>query len=165
MLDTVRMANIVDWDGCPKAFHSLNRLLTVHAELMVNMGFEVLQRKIKIPERFKDPPFAGTEDIVPLMTPADMFREGRQQRNCVGWHVIPVAEGGEYVYRVERPVRATLSVILKHGTWVPDECCLAGNKPIDPGIRQQVLSALFSSRRIPGNNMSRAESSCKAVAI
>jgi hypothetical protein len=140
------MARIMDWERCPRMFCSVKGVGTVHDELAPRMNAARLKRKFNIPDRFRDPPFHGTEHIIPLTTPEEMFREGHLQKNCVGSYVTLVAEGHEYVYRVEQPVRATLAVTLKAGDWVPDELYAACNEPVDAETGQQIINALFSTR-------------------
>jgi hypothetical protein len=144
MLDTVRMAKVVEWARCPKAFHSLARLRRVHDELAPRMEVAKLKRMFDLPDRFNEPPFEGTADIVPLMTPEEVCREGVQQGNCVGVHAIAVVEGQEFVYRVERPVRATLSVVRNGGRWVAGQLYLARNNPVDDNVRREVFNQLFA---------------------
>ena len=76
-----------------------------------------------------------------------MIREGLLQRNCVGSHVESVVQGYEYVYRVEQPVRATLSIVFREGAWEADDLLKACNQPVDIGIRRAVVGALFETRR------------------
>ena len=147
MLDTVRMAEIMDWEKCPKMFSSVKRIQALHDELAPKMDAKRL-KKYNIPDRFSDPPFRGTEHIIPLKTPEEMFREGYLQKNCVGSHVVSVARGCEYVYRVEQPVRATLAVVFRAGSWVADEFLKACNEPVDPETRRTTFTALFRSRRV-----------------
>ena len=147
MLDTVRMATIVDWEKCPQKFCSLKRLQAIHDELSPRMDAALLKKKYNLPDKFGEPPFPGTEHIVPIRTPEEMFREGYLQKNCVGSYVLPVAEGAEYVYRVEQPIRATLSVVLKSGAWEPSQLFKGCNVPVDPETKRQIFGELFKTRR------------------
>jgi len=147
MVDTVRMANRVNWEKCPKTFCSVKRVQTVHDDLAPRLDLLRLRKEYNIPDRFSDPPFLGTEHIIPLTTPEEMFREGYLQKNCVGSYVCPVAEGWEYMYRVAQPVRATLSIAFEAGAWVSREFYKACNQPIEAGMRKEILTALFRSPR------------------
>jgi hypothetical protein len=144
-LDTVRMAEIVDWEKCPTTFCSLKRLRTVHDELAPRMTLSRLRERYNIPDRFADPPFSGTEHIVPLTTPEELCREGHLQKNCVGAHISSVSEGYEYIYRVEQPVRGTLSIVYNAGKWQPDQFYMACNQDVDSDIRRAVFERLYAS--------------------
>jgi len=147
MMDTIRMANIVDWKKCPRTFCSVKRVRTVHDELAPRMDVLRIKEKYNIPDRFRDPPFTGTENIIPLTTPEELCREGYLQKNCLGSHVFSVLRGREYVYRVEHPVRATLAVVVRDGFWTPDQFYKACNDPVDQETKRRIFTALFSTRR------------------
>jgi len=146
MLHTVRMAWLVDWEKCPKTFCSVKSVATVHDELASRLDAIRLKKKYNIPDRFIDPPFPGTEHIIPLTTPEELIREGYLQKNCVGTYVFEVIHGWEYVYRVEQPVRATLAVANKWGSWVQHGIFKACNQPIEARVRRDVFRALSRSR-------------------
>ena len=146
-LDTVRMAEILDWEKCPRTFCSVKRVQAVHDEIAPRLDVVRLRKKYNIPDRFHDPPFQGTEHIIPLTTPEEMFREGHLQKNCVGLYVFNVMSGSEYLYRVTQPVRATLAVVIKASSWVPDQIFKACNEPIEADVRHEIFSALFQSPR------------------
>jgi hypothetical protein len=146
-LDTIRMADIVDWEKCPTTFCSLKRLRTVHDELAPRMTLSRLRQRYNIPDRFADPPFCGTEHIVPLTTPEELCREGYLQKNCVGAHMSSVSAGHEYIYRVKQPVRGTLAIVYRAGTWHPDQFYLACNQPVSETVYRDVFSRLLASQR------------------
>lgn len=146
--DTLRMAELVDWHHCPRQFCSLKRLKDVHDELAGTLTPGELAEKLQLPARFQNPPFAGTENIVPITTPDDLYIEGYQMANCVGSHAVLVATGKEYVYRVLSPVRATLSIRREEGnTWSPGEVAAIRNAPLPESLSAQVYAALFASLR------------------
>jgi len=146
MLDTVRMANIVDWQRCPRKFTSLQRLQAVHDELSARMDVVLLREKYELPEKFGEPPFQGTEGIIPIATPEELCREGHVQKNCVGSYMTFALEGTQYFYRVEQPVRATLSLVLKGEVWEPDQLFKACNAPVDPETKKQIFGELLKTR-------------------
>jgi len=158
LVDTVRMAELVNWEKCPRKFHSVKRIQAVHDEIAPRMEVEKLRKRYNIPDRFHEPPFKGTEHIVPLRTPEEMFQEGHMQKNCVGSHVFSVMQGKEYVYRVEQPVRATLAVVYTAGSWVPDEFQKSCNRPVDDWMRREVFGELFRTRR-SSNSEAKANAS------
>ena len=72
-------------------------------------------RKEEIQRPFPPPPVPGTDDIIPLISAAELVGEGVDQSNCVGGYAGMVKRGSCYIYRVLKPERATLSI-------VPDFC-------------------------------------------
>lgn len=59
---------------------------------------------------FPKPPFPGTESIVPILNPHDLLAEGQEQSNCVVSYANAIYNQSVYIYRVFKPVRATLSI-------------------------------------------------------
>jgi len=68
------------------------------------------------------PPFPGTPDLVPLTTLREVRQEGREQGNCCGGLGIDGFSRARcwYVYRLERPERATVLLERKNESapWV-----------------------------------------------
>jgi hypothetical protein len=149
--DTLRMANIVDWEKCPTIFCSLKRARSIHDEPASKMGLARLKKRFIIPDRFDDPPFCGTEHIVPLTTPEEVCREGQLQKNCVAAYLPHISNGDEYIYRVEQPVRGTLSIVYNAGKWKSDQFYKACNQPVADAVYRDVFSRLFASRRNKNN--------------
>jgi hypothetical protein len=143
--DTLRMANIVDWEKCPTTFCSLKRARSIHDELASKMGLARLKKRFIIPDRFDDPPFCGTEHIVPLTTPEEVCREGQLQKNCVAAYLPHISNGDEYIYRVDQPVRGTLAIVYRAGTWQPHQFYMACNQDVDSDIRKAVFESLYAS--------------------
>jgi len=99
------------------------------------------------PNRFDDPPFCGTEHIVPLTTPEEVCREGQLQKNCVAAYLPHISNGDEYIYRVDQPVRGTLAIVYRAGTWQPHQFYMACNQPVSETVYRDVFSRLLASRR------------------
>ena len=145
--DTLAMARLVEWRHCPCQFSSYKRLSTVHDELARHLRPEDVNVKFTLPARFPDPPFMGTADIRPIMTPDDLFIEGYDMHHCVGMYADSVAQGAEYIYRVLRPVRATLS-IRRHGRqWVSGQLFKASNQQVEEVLSHSIYADLFCSKR------------------
>ncbi|OVE73934.1 hypothetical protein BVX94_02345 [bacterium B17] len=145
LVDTTRMARIVNWEKCPRSFCSLKRLKDVHDELVPKMDLNKLKASCNLPDEFAEPPFTGTDSIIPLTTPEEVCIEGHVQKNCVAAHVPYISRGQEYVYRVEKPVRATLSVVLRQGRWRLDQIYKACNEPVEPYLQAEVFKELCAS--------------------
>ncbi len=147
MVNTVRMAKLVGWERCPRTFCSVNSVAAIHDELMPGQDMLRWRKEHNLPERFRDPPFAGTEHIIPLTTPDELIREGYLQRNCAAEYILPVFLGGKYIYRVMQPVRATLEIRREGKGWVARQFLRACNQPIENKVRREVFTALFRSPR------------------
>jgi hypothetical protein len=84
-------------------------------------------------------PIAGTADIVPLRTGADLQEEGRAQHNCVGALINGIRAGHAHIYRVLAPERATLSIVEgASGEWVISQLKATCNNP----VRAETLDAV-----------------------
>lgn len=127
-------------DRLPRQVPRLDRLVGFHDELVE----EVNRRRPPRPRiPFPDPPLPGTPEIVPLTNSEELEKEGRVQRNCVACYVDRITAGEHvYVYRVLAPERATLSMVLKGGRWVPEELSIAGNKRASEETRSAIRSWL-----------------------
>jgi len=145
---TVRMAAMVGWKRCPRSFASFKRLYEVYKELATKTNAEKFIKEFQLPERFENPPYAGNSDIIPLTSVEEMFKEGYEQRNCCGQYSVDVAYQQAYVYRVLRPIRATLSFCVTKGSWEPGLLLKACNKPVDREMRCKVFSTLARTRRL-----------------
>jgi len=79
-----------------------------------------------------DPPYPGTEDIVPITTVDDLIEEGSQQWNCVATYAHQVQLGSRYIYRVFNPERATLCLSKTPSGWKIRELEAKRNTPAGP---------------------------------
>jgi hypothetical protein len=70
--------------------------------------------------------------------------------NCVFSYVHRVAEGHEYVYRVQTPVRGTLSIRKQDRLWAPGEFVEVCNTIVPEDVRERVFHELFRSPRTSG---------------
>jgi hypothetical protein len=147
LLDTLKMSELADRKHCPRQFVSLKRLNVVHDELARKLRPEMFARSKDLPSRFPSPPFAGTESIKPIMTPDELFLEGREMKHCAAIYAPLVADGSEFIYRVLAPVRATLSIVHDEGQWHRSQLFQACNKPVAPEVSEGIFEALFRSGR------------------
>ncbi len=141
--DTLAMAEMIEWRNCPRKFISLQRLKSLHDQLSRRMNAGQILRNRNLPDRFPAPPFAGTPEIIPITTPAELCQEGVDMHHCAGAHVMSVARKSEYVYRVLSPVRATLSVHLVRGRWKEGELFQARNVPVEEAVARQLFQRLM----------------------
>lgn len=155
MFDTLRMA---DEEGrgqhCPDRFHSVGRLREVHDELVRQCNRKLLRRGLGGPDAragggssltFPKPPFVGTPDIRPLVTADDLDMEGLVMSNCVSIYRDSVVQGYYYIYRVLRPIRATLSVRRGGFGWEVGELEMEGHARLPEPQQQQIFDELMRS--------------------
>jgi hypothetical protein len=147
LLDTLKMSELADGKHCPRQFVSLKRLNAVHDELARQLRPEMFARSNDLPARFPVPPFTGTESIKPIMTPDELFLEGREMKHCAAIYAPLVADGSEFIYRVLAPVRATLSIVNYEGQWRRSQLFQACNKPVAPEVSEGIFESLFRSER------------------
>lgn len=129
LADLLAMKQQLARRNVPPSFSSIARLREIHGELSAE--FCQLCRDDERATRFPRPPLPGTPDIVPLRTPLELVNEGASQTNCVASYIPRVAAGEVYIYRVQRPERATLSIVPSpDGAWEIDQLLLAANRPV-----------------------------------
>jgi hypothetical protein len=76
---------------------------------------------------FPPPPYAGTADLEPIRTLKELVEEGEQMRHCVASYADRIAGGSYYVYRVLKPIRATLAISWHGNRWMASELQGFGN--------------------------------------
>ena len=148
MRDTLRMIRLLEPRNGPGRFVSLQRLRSYHDELAAQLPDATENGAIDwvpIPEVFPDPPFGGTESIVPIRAYRDLATEGREMHHCVPAYAESIARGEVYVYRVTAPVRATLSVQRTSAGWRPDQCSGVANVRIEEDVARNCFAALLAS--------------------
>ena len=124
-------------------FKSVDKLVIAHDKLSAE--FLRSQPDIEQARRFPRPPVRGTPDIVPIKTYRDLVLEGESQCNCVASYAHRVVARTTYIYRVMRPERATLSlVITSGGRWVMDQLLCRDNVPVKPRTEAMVEDWLMT---------------------
>jgi len=68
-------------------------------------------------EQFPAPPIVLPPYFVPLSTPKELAAEGHTLRNCVGGYAGKVRRSKCYVFKLEAPERATVSLVSVNGRW------------------------------------------------
>ena len=150
LADTLSLSVRAPAAYCPERFSSLRQLEAVHDDLSRQeerqWERERLTQQNELPASFPYPPYAGTENIQPILTPDDLHAEGREMGHCVGVYDERVARGHCFIYRVTSPVRATMEIFLSdRHRWSPGQLSQAGNKPVPKNVAIQLFGDLFAS--------------------
>ncbi|NLF17286.1 MAG: hypothetical protein GX595_08515 [Lentisphaerae bacterium] len=94
------------------------------------------------------PPGCGIE---PITTLRDLIVHGERQRNCCSRYAESILRGECFLYRVSRPVRATLSLVRRDdGAWGPGRVLGAVNTPIDDETAARLFDLVLGK---PGATM------------
>ncbi|MEX1119058.1 MAG: hypothetical protein WEB60_09710 [Terrimicrobiaceae bacterium] len=100
-----------------------------------------IQRRRSGNHNFPTPPLTGTCDIEPILTTTELVMEGETQKNCVADHSERIFEGKNFIYRVLRPQRATLSIVKDDaGNWQIGQLKCSSNTDVSPQTRMAVES-------------------------
>lgn len=92
-------------------------------------------------EPFKiEPPLPGTETIIPLKSPLELLKEGREMKHCVGGYASSVKQGRSYIYSIRfKEERATLSIEMSHFQPIRISQLLGPcNRPVSTELRKHV---------------------------
>ena len=133
--DCLEMEALLPAAGVPR-FTSIGQLIRHHDVLAARLNREGVSRWDNL--QFPPPPLPGTDDIVPLLSPEALLAEGREQANCVASYGCRVARGGQFIYRVLAPERATLLVVRGRDGWQVGELAGPGNEPVAAVTRRAV---------------------------
>ncbi len=157
LADTLRLSVRVPAAPCPDRFSSLRQLEAAHDDLtrLAERQWELeraarerilLYAQEETSPKFPDPPFAGTQNIQPILTPDDLHAEGHEMSHCVGIYDERVAQGRCFIYRVNSPVRATMEIALSAGhRWIPGQLLQSHNRPVPRPLAIQLYGELFAS--------------------
>ena len=165
--DTLALGDLLGGRCLPRRFERLSHLQDTHDRLMEISNRRAAERESQncndtefpVPPflrtcksqnydgmDFPPPPFPGTADIVPVQFPASLAHEGIAMGHCVGSYVERVVRGRTYVYRVFRPVQATLSIVRgSDGFWRAGEVSGPRNCSIDAAVALRLFQDLFCS--------------------
>ena len=95
-----------------------------------------------------DPPFEGTDTIIPISTKDGLRLEGKHMKNCVGTYIDKVLRGEMYIYKVLAPQRATMSIIPQWGReWRCCELKLKCNKQPGTKTKDAVITWLREKQK------------------
>lgn len=150
LADTLSLSIRAPAAFCPDRFCSLRQLEAVHDNLSRleerQWQRERLTRQNEPQPSFPYPPYAGTENIQPILTADELHAEGREMGHCVGIYDEQVARGHCFIYRVTSPVRATMEIFLSaRYRWSPGQLLQARNKPVPNNVAIQLFGELFAS--------------------
>lgn len=111
-----------------KRFQNVESLVVAHDKLsqLVLEKAHSERKDIKFPE----PPVCGCDGISPILNVVDLCEEAREQRNCVASLAWDIIDRSLFVYRMHKPVRATIALRHEGGVWALSEVAAAGNQPV-----------------------------------
>ncbi|HQF20231.1 MAG TPA: PcfJ domain-containing protein [Kiritimatiellia bacterium] len=112
------------------------------AALLTNPGVAPPSSWVPLPS----PPIADSEEIQAIQTHRELWKERRQQHNCVATYVGRVTSGSVYIYRVLKLQRATLAIARHRDQWHIDELKGTYNQPVDQATFQAVKNWLDESQ-------------------
>lgn len=95
---------------------------------------------------FPAPPLALPANFKPLTSAEDLSLEGEVQHNCVGAYRERILTKQCYVYKLDAPERATISVRKKNGRWKLSEIRRASNREVHWDTEDYVNEVLAGSR-------------------
>ena len=92
---------------------------------------------------FPSPPYKGSKDIQPLLNKVSLDAEGQAMQNCVATRLNQIMSGLEYIYHVNLPIQATLSVRRdESGVWKLYEIRGCKNMQIDSHLAENIFRRL-----------------------
>jgi hypothetical protein len=146
LYDTLRMDRMHGGGHLPACFHSIRRMHQAHDELTARGNRIAFSRNLDFPE----PPYAGTADFEPIRTLKELVTEGEQMRHCVASYADRIAGGTYYVYRVLKPVRATLAIHWHANRWTAHELQGFGNSLLRSVDFDGIIHSFFEDTCLRG---------------
>lgn len=112
------------------ALPSMDAVAQVHERWSVELNATHTQRMIeKYGDDLPEPPFPGTDSIFLITTVTELLEEGRAMHHCVGGYIQTLRTSDTYIYRMERPERATIEIHrLADGKARLGQCKLSHNR-------------------------------------
>lgn len=147
-------------EECESDITSMERLLNLEPHKMFDSIEEIegyhnhltaLLRRVRleesgVPNIFPDPPYVGTDTIIPINTLDGLLDEEEAMLHSVTDSRHRIAEGIEYIYRVLAPVRGTLFIEKNDiGTWEFSGMLGSRSHDIDAHIASAVFRLLSNS--------------------
>jgi hypothetical protein len=133
--DILEMETLLPEVSVP-CFTSIRQLIQHHDALAAQLNRDGVSAWGNV--QFPPPPLPGTDEIVPLLSPDALLAEGREQGNCVASYARRVARGGQFIYRVLAPERATLLVVWGQDGWKLGQLAGPRNKPVTAVTRHAI---------------------------
>jgi len=96
---------------------------------------------------FPAPPYSGCDNISPITSTIELFREGNVMHHCVATYCESVILGGAFFYRITSPQRATLELVRDGKEWHPGRMKLFANAEPSDETRAIVQKWLEERRR------------------
>lgn len=156
-VDSIRMARHIG-SPCVEELRSVGQLRRWHDEVVRDYNRALAEQATRGDFPGVDPqphcdeafrygaaPFGGTADIRPIQSFGELLAEGLEMQHCVASYHHAVSAGAYFVYRVERPVRGTLGIIRKRGTWAVDQLMGPRNRRVPASIRDEIWTGLCST--------------------
>ncbi len=91
------------------------------------------------------PPFMGSRGIEPLLTTADLVREGMEMKNCSASRFSSVLLGLEVMYRVTEPIRATMSIAMTQDGYALKQVAGPCNTPVPLEVQESIFRQLVGN--------------------
>jgi len=128
------------------AITSVTQLQTTYRRLHEEIG----QQEMPTEKEFPEPPFEGTENIIPLRNRTMVTEEGREMKNCVADYSGRVQGGEVFLYRVLHPGRATAMVRknMRGRSWYLAEISGPKNDPVGDDIVHAILMWLTAQNNV-----------------
>lgn len=156
-VDAIRMTRHMGLP-CVAELRSVAQLRRWHDEVVgeYNRALALRAATYEVPQHEPQPPcdkafsyasapFGGTADIRPIQTFGELLAEGLEMQHCVASYHWAVVAGDYFVYRVERPMRGTLGIIRKRGTWTVDQLMGPRNRKVAASVREEIWTGLHST--------------------
>lgn len=114
--EELRIANAAETTMACAGWKSLWSLHEAWTKRLNSVKIDALVEKYG--EKLPPPPLQGTDDIQPIDSVGELLLEGQIMHHCVGSYINTVRSGGCYIYKILKPERATLEIIVsKTGDW------------------------------------------------
>lgn len=95
---------------------SINALNRLHDRLVVDLnqrrGRELIRDECGQPKSLPRPPIPAGENIEPVASQMDLIQEGKEMHHCIASHLRSVVDGKFAVYRMTKPERLTIEVLV-----------------------------------------------------
>ena len=145
-LDIMKMERLLNLEP-HKPFNGIEEIVRYHNHLVALLPDESLGF-VSVPETFPSPPYVGTKAIIPIRTIYELLKEDDETIHGAAAALYPMARGSMYVYRVVRPVRATLYISKNHlGSWECDRMKGVGRISFGIDSARDVFAILTNSQQ------------------
>ncbi|MES9898319.1 MAG: hypothetical protein ABW148_04760 [Sedimenticola sp.] len=126
---------------------SLAEMADLHEALTYRINQNSLKR-ILSNRQFQQPPIPGNKMIHPITSEKGLRQHAAQQKNCVGTYTRQILKGDLYIYAINQPQPATLSLLRRGETWELDELKAKFNRSVKK-ITAQAVDRWFAEHKCP----------------